>query len=53
MNSVGYAASMPLAQAVFGSLYNEDYAKKFQLKQIDSTVSAAPLKIILNFANVI
>lgn len=53
LNSVWYAASMPLSQAVFWWLYNESYAKKFDLKQIDSTVSAAPLKILLNFANVI
>lgn len=53
VNSVWYAASMPLSQAVFWWLYNEDYAKKFNLTQIDSTVSAAPLKIVLNFANVI
>lgn len=53
INSVWYAASMPLSQAVFWWLYNEDYAKKFNLKQIDSTASAAPLKIVLNFANVI
>lgn len=53
INSVWYAASMPLSQATFWWLYNEDYAKKFNLTQIDSTVSAAPLKIILNFANII
>lgn len=53
LNSVWYAASMPLAQAVFWWLYNEDYARKFNLKEIDSTVSAAPIKILLNFANVI
>lgn len=53
INSVWYAASMPLSQATFSGLYNEDYAKKFQLSQIDSTVSAAPLKILLNFANVL
>lgn len=53
VNSVWYAASMPLSQAVFGWLYNEDYAKKYNLTQIDSTASAAPLKIVLNFANVV
>lgn len=53
INSVWYAASMPLSQAVFWEKYNEDYAKKFNLKEIDSTISAAPLKIILNFANVV
>lgn len=53
INSVWYAATMPLAQSVFWGLYNSDYAKKFNLTQIDSTSSAAPLKIILNFANVV
>lgn len=53
INSVWYAASMPLAQSVFSWLYNEEYSKKMNLNQIDSTVSAAPLKIILNLANVV
>ncbi|MDD5770314.1 MAG: MFS transporter [Candidatus Gracilibacteria bacterium] len=53
LNSVGYAASMPLAQSDFSALYNQEYSKKYNLTQIDSTISAAPLKILLNFANVI
>lgn len=53
LNSVGYAATMPLAQATFSWIYNEEYAKKYNLKEIDTTVSAAPLKIIINTANVI
>lgn len=53
INSIWYAAVMPIAQATFWEKYNEEYAKKFNLKEIDSTVSAAPLKIVLNFANVV
>lgn len=53
LNSVWYAATMPLAQATFSGIYNEEYAKKFNLKEIDTTVSAAPLKIVINTTNVI
>lgn len=53
LNSVWYAATMPLAQATFWEVYNIDYASKYKLKEIDSTASAAPLKIVLNFANVV
>jgi hypothetical protein len=53
INSIWYAAVMPIAQATFWEKYNNEYAKKFNLKEIDSTVSAAPLKIVLNFANVV
>ncbi len=53
INSVWYAAVMPIAQATFSEKYNYEYAKKFNLKEIDSTVSAAPLKIVLNSANVL
>lgn len=53
LNSVWYAASMPIAQSVFSQVYNIQYAQKYNLKQIDSTISAAPLKCILNFANVV
>lgn len=53
INSIWYAATMPLAQSFFSGLYNEEYAKKFNLKEIDSTVSRAPLKVVLNRANVI
>jgi len=44
---------MPISQASFSEMYNSDYAKKFNLHEIDTTVSAAPLKVILNIANVI
>jgi len=53
MNSVWYAAVMPISQAIFSDSYNLDFARKYKLTQIDTTVSAAPLKIVLNFANVI
>ncbi len=53
LNSIWYAATMPLAQATFSWIYNEEYAKKFNFKEIDTTISAAPLKIIINTTNVI
>lgn len=53
LNSVGYAATMPLAQATFSGIYNVEYAKKFNLKEIDTTISAAPLKILINSTNVV
>lgn len=53
VNSVWYAAVMPIAQATFSEKYNYYYAIKNNLKEVDTTVSAAPLKIILNFVNVI
>lgn len=53
LNSLWYAATMPLAQAFFSWLYNQEYAKKFNLKEIDTTIAAAPLKILINAANVI
>lgn len=52
-NSIGYAAAMPLAQGEFSDAYNQAYAEKRQLTEIDSNASAAPLKMILNLANVV
>lgn len=52
LNSVWYAASMPIAQSSFSEKYNINYAQKYNLKQIDTTISAGPLKILLNLANV-
>lgn len=52
LNSVGYAAAMPLAQGEFSDVYNQVYATKQKLVEIDSNASAAPLKMILNLANV-
>lgn len=52
-NSIGYAAAMPLAQGEFSDSYNQIYAEKRNLTEIDSNASAAPLKMILNLANVV
>ena len=52
-NSIGYAAAMPLAQGEFSDLYNQVYAEKRKLSEIDSNASSAPLKMILNLANVV
>ena len=52
-NSIGYAAAMPLAQGEFSDSYNQVYAEKRKLTEIDSNASAAPLKMILNLANVV
>lgn len=53
LNSFGYAAVMPLSQDAFCSFYNKDYANKLELKEIDSNASAAPLKIVSNFINIL
>jgi MFS family permease len=53
LNSVGYAAGMWLAQGGFLELYNSEYAKKQDLREIESNASASPMKIIQNLANVI
>lgn len=44
---------MPLAQGEFSDAYNQVYAEKRKLTEIDSNASAAPLKMILNLANVV
>ncbi|MCK9272329.1 MFS transporter [Candidatus Gracilibacteria bacterium] len=53
INSIGYAAAMPLAQGDFSEEYNNVYAAKNNLSEIDSNASSSPLKMILNLANVI
>ncbi|MDP2091092.1 MAG: hypothetical protein Q8K30_05870 [Candidatus Gracilibacteria bacterium] len=53
LNSFGYAAGMPLSQGEFSIEYNNTYAEKNNLKQIDSNASSAPIKMIANLANVI
>lgn len=53
MNSMWYAAVMPIAQPTFSEYYNIEHSKKNNLSQINSNAAAWPLKIILNFANVI
>ncbi|MFA6090459.1 MAG: MFS transporter [Candidatus Gracilibacteria bacterium] len=52
-NSIGYAAAMPLVQGEFSDAYNQVYAGKRKLTEIDSNASAAPLKMVLNLANVV
>ena len=44
---------MPLAIATFSERYNSEYAKIYDTQEIDSNASAAPLKMLLNIANVI
>lgn len=53
LNSFGFAATMPLAQATFLEVYNTAYAEKYNLAELDSHTSAAPLKMFLNLANVL
>ncbi len=53
INSIWYAAAMPLAVATFSERYNSEYAKIYQTQEIDSNSSAAPLKMLLNIANVV
>lgn len=53
INSIGYACAMPLSQGEFSDLYNQVYAEKRKLTEIDSNASSAPLKMILNLANVV
>lgn len=52
LNSVWYAASMPLSQWEFSTEYNNTYAQKKNLKQIDANASSAPIKMLSNLANV-
>jgi len=53
INSIWYAASMPISQWEFSAEYNNTYAEKKKLKQIDSNASSAPIKMISNLANVL
>jgi hypothetical protein len=53
MNGFGYAAAMPLAQSSFSEEYNDQFALKNNLSEIDSVASAAPMKMIANLANVL
>lgn len=52
-NSIGYAAVMPLSLSGFSEKYSEHYAHLKNLKEIDSNVSASPLKMLLNLWNVL
>ncbi len=53
MNSIWYAAAMPIWQWDFSDEYNSVYAEKNNLTEIDSNASSAPLKMVLNLANVV
>ncbi len=53
LNSFWYAAGMPLSQWEFSIEYNNTYAEKNNLKQIDSNASSAPIKMVSNLANVL
>ncbi|MDD4530778.1 MAG: MFS transporter [Candidatus Gracilibacteria bacterium] len=53
MNSIGYGAAMVLSQEIFLTSYNNHYAEKQNLTEIDSNVSAAPLKMLGNLGNVV
>ena len=44
---------MPLAQSDFSDEYNQVYSDKNNLTEIDSNASSAPLKMVLNLANVV
>ena len=52
-NSVGYAAGYPMSQSAFAEEYNISYARVTGSNVINADVSAAPLKILNNFANAI
>lgn len=53
LNSLWYAASMPLAQSDFSDEYNNVYAEKNKLSEIDSNASSAPMNMLINFSNVV
>lgn len=53
VNSFWYAASMPLSQWDFSDEYNQVFATKKNLTEIDSNASSAPIKMLLNLANVV
>ncbi len=53
INSLGYAAGMGVSQGEFLIFYNNEFAKKEQLDQIDCNASASPMKIVQNSANVL
>lgn len=53
INSTGYAASYPMSQSIFADEYNRAYARIAESNVINADVSAAPLKILNNFANAV
>lgn len=52
-NSFWYAAVMPIWQALFSELYCKIYSNKYNQIEVDSNLAAAPLRMLLNFANVL
>ena len=53
LNSTGYAAGYPMSQSIFADEYNKSYARVTESNIINADVSAAPMKILNNFANAI
>ncbi len=53
LNSIWYAAAMPNSQSIFWELYSIEYVKKYNLREVSSTFSRAPLRMMLNFANIL
>ncbi len=53
LNSTGYAAGYPMSQSIFADEYNKSYAQATGSNIINADVSAAPMKILNNFANAI
>ncbi len=51
LNSTGYAAGYPMSQSIFADEYNKAYSKTMNTQIINADTSAAPLKILNNFAN--
>ena len=51
INSTGYAAGYPMSQGIFADEYNKSYAGVTMSNIINADASAAPLKILNNFAN--
>jgi hypothetical protein len=51
VNSTGYAAGYPMSQSIFADEYNKAYAHITNSNIINADASAAPLKILNNFAN--
>ncbi len=52
-NSTGYAASYPMSQSIFADEYNKSFARVTGSNIINADASAAPLKILNNFANAV
>lgn len=53
LNSIWYAATFPTIQWIFLKAYTRVYSEKQNVKEIDSSIASAPLKIVLNTANVV